>query len=422
MKFRAPRGTVDILPGEVERWRYLEDKARDLCRRYHFSEVRTPIFEYTELFQRGVGETTDIVQKEMYTFTDRAGRSLTLRPEGTAPVVRAFVENKVYAEPQPTKWFYIGPMFRYERPQTGRMRQFHQFGVEVFGTRDPILDAEIIALGRDYFEEIGLTGVTAEVNSVGCPVCRPVHREKLVAHLLPLKEKLCEDCQSRLDRNPLRVLDCKNPVCREVTADVPKITDFLCDDCGPHFEAVKDALDLLGVDYRVNPRLVRGLDYYTQTSFEYVLEGLGAQAGTLGGGGRYNGLVEEIGGGDVPGIGFALGLDRILVAMKDRGVQIPVAHRLDCYIVTLGGEAKRRAISLLAELRRAGCSVERDVLDRKMKGQMKAADRAQARCVVILGEEELNREAAVVKEMATGRQEEIRLDRLADYIRAGSKR
>lgn len=422
MKFRVPRGTADFLPGDVAKWKYLEDKARDLCRRYHFLEVRTPIFEYTELFQRGVGETTDIVEKEMYTFTDRAGRSLTLRPEGTAPVVRAFVENKVYAQPQPTKWFYIGPMFRYERPQTGRMRQFHQFGVEVFGARDPGLDAEIIALGRDYYEEIGLTGVTAEINSVGCPACRPVHREKLVAFLTPRREKLCRDCQARLDRNPLRVLDCKNESCREITAEAPKITDFLCDECGPHFEAVKETLDLLGVNYRINPRLVRGLDYYTQTSFEYVLEGLGAQAGTLGGGGRYNGLVEEIGGGDVPGIGFALGLDRILVALKDQGIQLPVGRRLDCYVVTLGEEARKRAIPLLAELRRAGCSAERDVLDRKMKGQMKAADRERSRYVVILGEEELSRDAAVVKEMATGRQEEVRLDRLVDYIRAGSKR
>lgn len=422
MKFRVPRGTADFLPGDVAKWKYLEDKARDLCRRYHFLEVRTPIFEYTELFQRGVGETTDIVEKEMYTFTDRAGRSLTLRPEGTAPVVRAFVENKVYAQPQPTKWFYIGPMFRYERPQTGRMRQFNQFGVEVFGARDPGLDAEIIALGRDYFEEIGLSGVTAEINSVGCPACRPVHRERLVAYLTPLREKLCKDCQSRLDRNPLRVLDCKNERCREITAQAPKITDFLCGDCGPHFDAVKDTLDLLKVPYRVNPWLVRGLDYYTQTAFEYVLEGRGAQAGTLGGGGRYNGLVEEIGGGDVPGFGFALGLDRILVALEENGVQLPAHRRLDCYVVSLGEAAKRRAVTLLAELRRAGCSADRDVLDRKMKGQMKAADREQARYVVILGEEELGRDAAVVKEMATGRQEEVRLDRLVEYIRAGSKR
>lgn len=422
MNFRVPRGTTDLLPGEVEKWKYLEDKARDLCRRYHFLEVRTPIFEQTELFQRGVGETTDIVEKEMYTFTDRAGRSLTLRPEGTAPVVRAFVEHKVYAQPQPTKWFYIGPMFRYERPQTGRMRQFNQFGVEVFGARDPGLDAEIIALGRDYFEEIGLSGVTAEINSVGCPNCRPVHREQLVAYLTPLRDKLCKDCQSRLDRNPLRVLDCKNETCREITEKAPEITEFLCDDCGPHFKTVQETLDLLQVEYRVNPRLVRGLDYYTQTSFEYVLEGRGAQAGTLGGGGRYNGLVEEIGGGDVPGIGFALGLDRIMVALKESGVQLPVSRRLDCYVVCLGEAAKRRSITLLAELRRAGCSADRDVLDRKMKGQMKAADRERARYVIILGEEELGRGAAVVKEMSTGRQEEVRFDRLVDYIRAGSKR
>ncbi|BCU82508.1 histidine--tRNA ligase [Polycladomyces abyssicola] len=422
MNVRIPRGTADIMPGEVEKWQYVEEKARDVCRRYHFSEIRTPIFEHTELFQRGVGETTDIVEKEMYTFEDRGGRSLTLRPEGTAAVVRAFVEHKVYGQPQPTKWFYIGPMFRYERPQAGRMRQFHQFGLEVFGSHDPGTDAEVIALGAHFFEAVGLKGVTVHLNSVGCPKCRPVHREKLVAYLTPHKDRLCRDCQSRLERNPLRILDCKNETCRQITEGAPAVLDVLCDECAPHFEAVKRHLDLLGVDYTVNPRLVRGLDYYTRTAFEYMLEGLGAQASTIGGGGRYNGMVEEFGGGDVPGIGFATGLERVLLALEEQGVTLPLDRSLDCFLVTLGDEAQEKAVTLLQSLRKAGCSADRDYLGRKLKAQMKAADRMNARFVAILGEEELKQNQIVVKDMTTGEQETVNLDQFVDYIRQGSKR
>ncbi|MDA8353034.1 MAG: histidine--tRNA ligase, partial [Firmicutes bacterium] len=330
MKFRIPRGTQDLLPGEVEKWQYVEEKAKELCRRYHFSEVRTPVFEQTSLFQRGVGETTDIVEKEMYTFEDRGGRSLTLRPEGTASVVRSFVENKLYADTPPTKLYYIGPMFRYERPQAGRQRQFHQFGVEVFGTEEPDVDAEIIDLGYRFYRATGLADVKVELNSVGCPRCRPVHREALVEYLTPHKEELCKDCQSRLERNPMRILDCKNESCHRITEGAPKVIDFLCDHCGPHFDSVKEALELLEVPFHVNTRLVRGLDYYTQTAFEFVLEGKGG--GSLGGGGRYNGLVEEVGGPETPGIGFAVGLERVLMALEQQEVELPLQTGVDCFL------------------------------------------------------------------------------------------
>lgn len=419
MKFRIPRGTQDLLPGEVEKWQYVEEKAKELCRRYHFSEVRTPVFEQTSLFQRGVGETTDIVEKEMYTFEDRGGRSLTLRPEGTASVVRSFVENKLYADTPPTKLYYIGPMFRYERPQAGRQRQFHQFGVEVFGTEEPDVDAEIIDLGYRFYRATGLADVKVELNSVGCPRCRPVHREALVEYLTPHKEELCKDCQSRLERNPMRILDCKNESCHRITEGAPKVIDFLCDHCGPHFDSVKEALELLEVPFHVNTRLVRGLDYYTQTAFEFVLEGKGG--GSLGGGGRYNGLVEEVGGPETPGIGFAVGLERVLMALEQQEVELPLQTGVDCFLVTLGAKAKKHGVTLLKQLREAGLSAERDYLDRKMKGQMKAADRARAAYVAILGENELAENRVKVKNLATGDQETIQLDKLVDYIRDVSK-
>ncbi|SDW66419.1 histidyl-tRNA synthetase [Marininema mesophilum] len=417
MSFQIPRGTVDLMPGEVEKWQYIEEKARELCRRYNFSEIRTPLFEQTELFQRGVGETTDIVSKEMYTFMDRGGRSLTLRPEGTAGVVRSFVEKKIYGEPQPTKWYYIGQMYRYERPQAGRQRQFHQFGIEAFGAVDPVLDAELVDLGWQFIRSVGVSGVKVALNSVGCSRCRPRYREKLVEYLTPYKEELCKDCHTRLEQNPMRVLDCKKEGCQRVTEDAPRMVNFLCEECAPHFETVKESLDLLGVEWYLDTRLVRGLDYYTQTAFEYILEGQGGHAGSLGGGGRYNGLVQEVGGPEMPGVGFALGLERVLLALESRGVDLPLASGVDCFIVSLGDAAKKRSVLLLKELRQMGSTAERDYLDRKMKGQLKAADRASARYVAIVGENELEKNQVVVKEMATGEQNTIQLDKLATYIR-----
>lgn len=406
MTIGMPRGTYDVLPEEIHRWHHLEHLAREWARRYHFSEVRTPIFEHTELFQRGVGETTDIVEKEMYTFTDRKGRSLTLRPEGTAAVVRSFVEHKVYAQPQPTKWYYLGPMFRYERPQSGRFRQFVQFGAEVLGSSEPCVDAEVIALVDDFLRSLGIRQFRLELNSLGCSECRPRHREALLSSLRPVRESLCPDCQSRLERNPLRILDCKNERCRQLTADTPSILDHLCDGCADHFARVRTFLDRLRIEYHVNPRMVRGLDYYTQTAFEFIAESVGA-VGTIAAGGRYNGLVASLGGEDVPGIGFATGLERLLAVMKAEGVESPAPERLDCYVVALGEEARATAFALLRQLRQAGLAADLDHLNRKLKAQLKAADRSGAKWALILGEEELSRQTIQLRNMADGSQEEI---------------
>jgi histidyl-tRNA synthetase len=405
------------LPGESEKWQWIEAKARELCRLYGYQEIRTPIFEHTELFQRGVGETTDIVEKEMYTFVDRKERSLTLRPEGTAGVVRAFVEHKVYGQPQPTKWYYMGPMFRYERPQAGRSRQFHQFGVEVFGGTDPALDAEVIALAMHYYTELGLKNVRAEINSVGDAESRPVYRQKLIEYFEPYKDELAPEARERLYKNPLRILDSKDPRTKEIAAGAPSILDHLSEEARRHFEAVKAYLDKLGVPYVVNDRLVRGLDYYTNTAFEFMVESAGAQAGSIGGGGRYNGLVQEIGGPEMPGVGFGIGLERVLLALEEQQVEMPVSSGLDCYLITLGEEAKTVGVKILQDLRMAGLSADRDYLDRKMKAQLKAADKAGARFVAILGDEELARGEINVKKLATGEQVTLPLTGLVSYLK-----
>jgi len=414
MKFHIPRGTSDILPGESELWNYVEQTSKDVFKRYNYKEIRTPIFEHTELFKRGVGETTDIVEKEMYTFTDRGERSLTLRPEGTASAVRAFVENKLYASPDPTKLFYIGPMFRYERPQSGRTRQFTQVGVEALGSKDPSIDAEVISMAMRQFEEMGLNELRLEINSVGCSVCRPVHRHELVNHLHNVKDQLCKDCQSRLERNPLRVLDCKNETCQSLTKDAPTIDQHLCEDCETHHHDLKENLDNMGITYLENPRLVRGLDYYTQTAFEIMSEGIGA-VGTLCGGGRYNGLVAEIGGDDVPGIGYAFSLERLTLALKSQ--EIEIADNIDIYLVALGDQAKSKVIPLLDQMRRNSISAEMDYLDRKMKAQMKAADRIAAKYVLILGEDELQQEKIIVRNMSNREQEEVSLTEIIDVMK-----
>lgn len=407
MSIQIPRGTVDVLPGEVEKWQYVERWARQLCHRFNFAEIRTPIFEHTELFERGVGEGTDIVQKEMYTFLDKGKRSITLRPEGTAPVVRAYVENKLYAHPiQPQKLFYIGPMFRYERPQAGRLRQFTQFGVEVIGADDPMVDAEVIGMALEFYAGLGLTQVRLELNSVGCPQCRPEHRKALLAFLEGYKDQLPPEDRERMERNPLRVLDSKDPVTQRITENAPSILDYLCPACASHFEKLRHYLDILEIRYVINPRLVRGLDYYTQTAFEIMSEGFGA-IGTICGGGRYNGLVAEIGGQDKPGIGFALSIERLLLALKSHKIEIPTHPGLDCFIVAMGEEAKGVGFKLAQELRRAGLRVELDLLNRGLKGQLKAADRFKANYALILGEEELRRNVVVLKTMASGEQREF---------------
>ncbi|WP_158737531.1 histidine--tRNA ligase [Alteribacillus sp. YIM 98480] len=419
MDIRIPRGTQDILPGTSEKWQWIEGKVHDICRRFNYAEIRTPIFEQTELFQRGVGDTTDIVQKEMYTFTDRGGRSLTLRPEGTASVVRSYVENKLYGSAiQPEKLYYIGPMFRYERPQSGRMRQFFQFGVEAIGSDDPAIDAEVIAMAMEFYKELGLKGLKLVLNSLGDQDSRKAHRDALIAHFKPHIHEFCSDCQDRLEKNPLRILDCKKDRNHPLMDNAPSILDYLNEESRQYFAAVQRLLDDMNIPYEVDPGLVRGLDYYNNTAFEIMIEGEGFGAiTTLMGGGRYNGLVEEMGGPESPGIGFALSIERLLMALEAQNVELPVNKGLDCYLVAIGEQPSEEAAVLLTELRRSGISADKDYVNKKIKGQFKAADRMQASYTAVLGEDELQKEIINVKSMATGEQTEVPLKEFTHYIR-----
>ncbi|KKB34565.1 histidine--tRNA ligase [Bacillus thermotolerans] len=418
MSVNIPRGTQDILPGTVEKWQRLERIATDICRTYQYKEIRTPIFEHTELFQRNVGNTTDIVQKEMYTFTDRGDRSLTLRPEGTAAVVRSFVENKMYGDPnQPVKLYYNGPMFRYERPQSGRYRQFVQFGVEAIGSEDPAIDAEVLSLVMDIYRAAGLKKIELVVNSLGDQESRQAHREALINHFEPQIGEFCEDCQSRLEKNPLRILDCKKDREHELMKTAPSILDYLNDYSRTYFEKVQSYLTALDIPFTIDPTLVRGLDYYNHTAFEIMssAEGFGAIT-TLCGGGRYNGLVSQMGGPDAPGIGFAFSMERLLAAIEAEGVEWQTDDRLDCYLVSVGEKAKDYTVKLLHDLRLEGIEAERDYQNRKVKAQFKAADRVQARFVAVLGEDELEQNKINLKDMETGEQEEIPLDELTSTL------
>lgn len=416
MKFNAPRGTNDILPPDTLKWQYVEKKTHEIFSNYNYQEIRTPIFEYTELFQRGIGEVTDIVEKEMYTFEDKGGRSITLRPEGTASVIRSFLENKIYGQAQPTKYYYIGPMFRYERPQSGRFRQFHQLGVEAIASNDPALDAEIISLGIRLLQDFGLDNLELHLNSVGCGDCRPAYVEKLKNYLIKNKDQLCDNCQSRIERNPLRVLDCKNDSCKKVIEEAPKITDNLCESCSDHFDEVQNYLDVLDLDYIINPLLVRGLDYYTNTAFEIKDNALGAQD-TVFGGGRYNGLAEEIGNRDLPGIGFALGIERLLLSLEAKGIELPLESGVDLYITVIGKKAKVESFKLLDKLRNQGFKTEIDYLDRSVGSQMKSADRMNAEYTIIIGEDELNNNSATIRNMKTGNEKEIQLSNLLEEMK-----
>ncbi len=415
MAFQKPKGTQDLLPGMVEKWQFAEAKAREICRRYNYSEIRTPIFEGTELFQRGVGETTDIVEKEMYTFTDRGDRSMTLRPEGTAGVVRSYVENKLYADTDVSKLYYIGPMFRYERAQAGRQRQFHQFGIEAFGSVDPAIDAEVIALGYAYYQELGIRDVTVEINSVGTPEVRAAFREKLLGFLEPIKEQLCSDCQVRMYKNPLRVLDCKKD--QDKFEGAPSILDSLDEACEKHFEAVKRYLREMDIPYAINARLVRGLDYYTHTAFEYKAAGIGA-IDTIGGGGRYNGLVREVGGPDQPGGGLGLGLERAMLILDAQQAAVPGAEPLDVYLVSLGEAADQALVALLKQLRDSGLRADKDYQGRKLKAQMKSADRYSAHYAAILGDDELAAGEITWKDLTSGEQEKVSLQELVQALQS----
>lgn len=417
MLIKAPRGTKDIVPAEAYKWNYLEGKFRDLCRLYGYEEIRTPIFEHTELFKRGVGDTTDIVQKEMYTFKDRGDRDLTLKPEGTAGVIRAFIENKMYAETQPTKLFYITPCFRYERPQSGRQRQFHQFGVEAIGSDTPSLDAEVISLAMQFLGEAGLKDLTVSINSVGCPVCREEYNQLLKDYLAAKADVLCDLCNDRRDKNPMRVIDCKNETCQANIVDIPLMADHLCENCKDHFSQLKQYLDEMDINYVVDKKIVRGLDYYKRTAFEIISNDLGAQS-TVCGGGRYDGLVEQIGGpSGYSGIGFGLGAERLLLTLEANGVEIGNPNHTDIFVVTIGDKAKLKSFSILKDLRDNHISADKDHLDRSLKAQFKYSNKINARYTIVIGDDELDKDEATLKNMETGDQKLIKISELVEELR-----
>lgn len=412
---QALRGTQDILPADAYKWNYVEGVIRDLCRRYGYGEIRTPMLEATELFLRGIGDTTDVVTKEMYTFTDRGGRSITLRPENTASAVRAYLEHKLYGEGAVQKFFYIGSMFRYDRPQAGRYREFHQFGVEVMGASSPAADAEVILLAYTLFQNLGLSDLVLHINSIGCPKCRPVYREALISHFHCSEETLCDDCRERLEKNPLRVLDCKEDAGKECVRNAPAVTDYLCDECREKFEALKSYLTALGIPFTVDPRLVRGLDYYTNTAFEIQYAPLGAQSAICGGG-RYDGLVSEIGGPETPSVGFAVGLERLLLALEKQNLIPEPQKEARVYIAAMGEAATAAGMTIQKELRARGILADMDLQQKSLKGRMKQAGKSGAAYTVILGDEEMAQKEAVIKTMETGEQEKISLETVASYI------
>ncbi|HBT49542.1 MAG: Histidine--tRNA ligase [Caldanaerobacter subterraneus] len=416
MLTKAPRGTKDVLPSESYKWQYVENLMREICEFYGYKEIRTPGFEHTELFLRGVGESTDIVRKEMYTFNDRSGRSITLKAEGTSPAVRAFIEHGLYAETQPTKLYYITPVYRYEKPQAGRLREHHQFGVEIFGAKSASADAEVISIAMTLLKKLGLNNLELRINSVGCPVCRKNYNKVLKEFLKEHLDELCDDCKVRYEVNPLRVLDCKVESCRRVTGEAPLITDYLCDDCRNHFEELKKYLDAMGYNYIVDPRIVRGLDYYTKTAFEIISKDIGAQ-GTVCGGGRYDGLIEEIGGPSMPGVGFGMGIERLLLTLEQNGIEIPKPEGPDLFIAYIGDEAKLFTFTLANKLRFNGLKVEIDHMERSLKAQMKYANKLNAKFAVVIGEEELESKKVKLKNMATGEETEILIDEIEKAIK-----
>ncbi|WP_314922821.1 histidine--tRNA ligase [Mogibacterium diversum] len=406
MAIKAPKGTKDTMPRDSYKVQYIEKEFSELCRLYGFGEVRTPMFESTELFNRGVGETTDIVQKEMYTFEDLGHRSITLKPEGTSPAVRAFIESHDYAEMQPTKYYYDTPCFRYERPQAGRLREFHQFGVENFGTPDMMADAEVIALASDFIKKIGIEDVELRINSVGCRECRPVYRKALQDYLRPYYEELSDISKDRFEANPMRIIDSKDATDQSIAKDAPYMLDYLCDDCKAAFEALKANLDAMDISYVVDPRIVRGLDYYTKTAFEFVTTKIGAQ-GTICGGGRYDHLVEEIGGPSIPGVGFGLGKERLLILMEQNDIIVDDPNVPDISVSFIGDKARLYALDLVHKLRAGGVSAIIDTLNRNLKGQMKYANKLNARYSVVIGDNEIEKGIVTLKNMHSGEQKEI---------------
>lgn len=416
MALKKPRGTQDFLPVQTKQWNYVEKKIREICEIYGFGEIRTPIFEDTGLFLRGIGETTDVVQKEMYTFSHgEKGQSYTLRPENTASAVRAYLENKIYGQESVTKWFYIGPMFRHDRPQAGRYRQFHQFGVEVLGSFSPMTDGEVICMAMQLFKELGLQDLKLQINSVGCPKCRPVYRERLLEFFRDKQDELCHDCQSRLEKNPMRLLDCKIDSQKEIFQGAPEIHEHLCEECREHFEAVKQYLTAAGIEFEINPRLVRGLDYYTKTAFEIQYQPLGAQS-AIGGGGRYDGLVEELDGPATPGIGFAIGMERLMLALEKQALSQEVETESTVFVLAMGEAAQKQGFAILQQLRARHIACEMDMQGKSMKSQMKLANKIQAKYVIILGDDELSIGKATLRNMENSEQEQVDLVQIVEKI------
>lgn len=418
---KMPRGTQDILPQDSAKWRYIENRLHTLMELYNYKEIRTPIFESTVLFARGVGDSTDVVQKEMYTFKDKGDRSLTLRPEGTAAVVRSYIEHKMQGEPnQPIKLYYNGPMFRYERKQKGRYRQFNQFGVEAIGAENPSIDAEILAMVMHIYESFGLKHLKLVINSIGDSESRKEYNEALVKHFEPVIDTFCSDCQSRLHTNPMRILDCKIDRDKEAVKNAPRITDYLNNDSKSYYEQVKLHLDNLNISYVEDPNLVRGLDYYTHTAFELMIDNpeYDGAITTLCGGGRYNGLLQLLDGPDETGIGFALSIERLLMALDEEGISLDVSEDFDLFVVTMGEDADRYAVKLINDLRRNGIKVDKDYLNRKIKGQMKQADRLNAKYTVVIGDQELENNEIGVKNMISGESENVQLDELVNYFKS----
>lgn len=412
---RAVKGTNDILPADSHKWQFVEEKMLETAKLFGFNEIRIPVFEHTEVFLRSVGDTTDVVQKEMYTFDDKGGRSITLRPEFTAGVIRAAIEKGLVNGALPVKTCYVGGCYRYEKPQAGRLREFHQFGVECIGAASPVADAEVIALARQVLTSVGIEKISLEINSIGCPECRKNYVAALKEYFSNNITELCDTCKDRLDRNPMRILDCKSPVCSKIAENAPVVIDYLCDDCKEHFEAVKSHLTAAGIDYTVNPQIVRGLDYYTRTVFEFVSGDIGAQA-TVCGGGRYDGLISQLGGPAVASLGFAMGIERIMMLLESQKVQLPKAQTSDIYIATMGEKAAIKATELCAKLREEGLKAETDICGRGLKAQMKYANKIGAKFSMVLGENEIDCEKAKLKDMAEGTEIEININEIVEEL------
>ena len=411
-----PKGTKDVVPEAAYKWHYLEDVVRKTAAEFGFKEIRTPIFEHTELFLRGVGETTDIVNKEMYTFTDKGDRSITLKPEGTAGVARAYIENCLGDMPQPVKMYYLTPVFRYERPQAGRLREHHQFGVELYGSASPYADAEVMLVAKTLFDKLGLTEPVLNINSIGCPECRKKYNAALKEYLAGNIDKMCASCRERFDKNPLRILDCKEPGCKAITASAPKTLEYLCDDCRAHFEKLQSILSSAGVEFRVNPSVVRGLDYYTGTVFEFISSAIGAQ-GTVCGGGRYNNLVSEVGGKPTPAVGFGMGLERLIMILENLNLYLGEPETPTIYIAPTSEAEAEAAFSVVGELRKKGVSAECDIMGRSLKAQMKYAGKRGYAFVAVMGADEINSGKIKIKRMSDGVETECAISDIAEVLR-----